>query len=288
MFINKKKGNDIMDELRLMYECFRKAFEEFDLSYDVFSHKLSWGKNTYLTRYDKDNLVGFAIVRNDNLCCLCVDPLYQNKGIGSSLLKEAEDIIKANGFNKVNLGGGFFLACPLRGKDINNNFFSKRGYIGKQTCYEMKMDLDEFDLSNAPINNDLDDVIFKYNDHEFSDVTSAVAKVSKEWVKFFHDSGSCYIAEKKGKVVGFCNISFDDPTLVSRKGIKVGNVGCVGVIPSARKAGIGLTMVAYATNELKKHNVAIGHIHYTDLEKWYSKLGYKTYINYWFGYKRLR
>ncbi|MBO4623369.1 MAG: GNAT family N-acetyltransferase, partial [Bacilli bacterium] len=89
-----------MEELKLMYECFRKAFNEFDLSYDVFKDKLSWGKNTYLTRYDNDKLIGFAIVRDDNLCCLCVDPIYQNKGYGSSLLKEAEKKVLDNGFNK--------------------------------------------------------------------------------------------------------------------------------------------------------------------------------------------
>ena len=276
-----------MDELKLMYDCFRKAFSEFNLSFEMFKHKLKWGKNTYLTRYDKDTLLGFAIVRDNNLCCLCVDPLYQGKGIGTSLLKEAEKQVKEAGHNRINLGGGFFLACPLRGKEINDNFFSRRGYIGKTTCYEMKMNLNDFDINNVSINLNIDNVIFKYNDHPFNEVTDAVAKVQKEWVKFFHNNGSCFIAEKKGKVVGFCNTSFDDPTLVSSVDAQVGNVGCVGVIPSARKAGIGLAMVAYATEELKKHGCTIGHIHYTDLERWYSKLGYKTYINYWFGYKRI-
>lgn len=276
-----------MEELKLMYECFRKAFNEFDLSYQTFKDKLSWGKNTYLTRYDKDKLIGFAIVRKDNLCCLCVDPAYQNKGYGTTLLKEAEKLVKDSGSNKINLGGGFFLACPLRGKTIEDNYFTHRGYIGKRTCYEMMMKLDSYDVDKQPINHELDNVIFKYNDHPFEDVTKAVAKVQTEWVKFFHDDGHCFIAEKKGKVVGFCNISFDDPTLVTAEGEKVGNVGCVGVIPSARKGGIGLAMVAYATNELKKRKCTISHIHYTDLERWYSKLGYKTYINYWFGYKKL-
>lgn len=275
-----------MEELKLMYDCFRKAFNEFDLSYDAFKDKLSWGKNHYLTRYEKDKLAGFAIVRDNNLCCLCVDPAYQNKGIGTNLLKEAEKLVKDSGAEKICLGGGFFLACPLRGKEINDNFFSKRGYIGKSTCYEMKMNIKDFDINHQPINYELDNVVFKYNDHPFEEVISAVEKVQKNWVKFFHDNGHCFIAEKKGKVVGFCNTSFDDVTLVSASGEKVGNVGCVGVIPSARKAGIGLTMVAYATEQLRKHGCTIGHIHYTDLEKWYAKLGYKTYINYWFGYKR--
>ena len=277
-----------MDELKLMYDCFRKAFSEFNLSHEMFCHKLSWGKNTYLTRYDNGLLIGFAIVRDDNLCCLCVDPTYQNKGYGTSLLKEAEKLIKGNGFNKIHLGGGFFLACPLRGKEINDNFFSKRGYIGKSTCYEMMMKLKDFDINHQPINYELKDVIFKYNDHPFNEVIDAVNKVQKSWAKFFHNDKHCFIAEKKGKVVGFCNTSFDDPTLLSAEGEQVGNVGCVGVIPSARKAGIGLTMVAYATQELINHGCTISHIHYTDLEKWYSKLGYKTYINYWFGYKNIK
>lgn len=275
-----------MEELKLMYECFRKAFPEFDLKYDIFKRKLSWGKNQYLTRYLDNKLVGFAIVRDNNLCCLCIDPNFQNQGFGTSLLKEAEKIIKATGAKKINLGGGFFLACPLRGQEASNNFFTRRGYIGKTICYEMKLKLSDYDLDMQPINREFTNVVFKYNDHPFEEVINAVNKVQPNWVKFFHDGDNCFIAEKKGKVVGFCNTSYDDPTLVSASGEQVGNVGCVGVIPSARKGGIGLAMVAYATNELKKRGCTISHIHYTNLEKWYSKLGYKTYINYWFGYKR--
>ena len=275
-------------KLKEMYDCFRKAFTEYDLSFDAFKEKLSWGNNQYLTKYDGDKLIAFAIVRKNNLSCLCVDPDYQHQGIGSNLLKEAEEQIKANGFDKVNLGGGLFLACPLRGQEINNNFFSKHGYIGKRTCYEMKLDIRNFDVNHQPINYELNDVVFKYNDHPFEEVLAAVSKVSKPWVEFFHEGKECFIAERKGKIIGFCNTSFDDATLVSAEGIKVGDVGCVGVIPSARKGGIGLTMVAYATDELRKHGCSISHIHYTDLEHWYSKLGYRTYINYWFGYKNLK
>ena len=138
-----------MEELKMMYECFRKAFIEYDLRYECFCHKLSWGKNTYLTRFVDNKLVAFSVVRKDSISILCVDPDFQNQGYGSSLLKESEELIEKEGFNKVNLGGGFFLACPLRGKGIKDNFFSKRGYRGTSTCYEMKMDLKDFDINNV-------------------------------------------------------------------------------------------------------------------------------------------
>lgn len=67
----------------------------------------------------------------------------------------------------------------------------------------------------------------------------------------------------------------------------MGSVGCVGTIPKKRKLGIGLAMVAKATEELKNHGCDVSWIHFTYLDWWYGRLGYETYLRFWFGYKSL-
>jgi len=111
--------------------------------------------------------------------------------------------------------------------------------------------------------------------------------VDEEWVQYFKGNGSFYVAKEEDEIIGFTALSFDDMTLQSTGFNKVGNIGCVGVIPSKRKYGLGLTMVARSIAELQKHGVDIGYIHFTHLESWYAKLGYRTFCRFWFGSKEL-
>ncbi len=56
--------------------------------------------------------------------------------------------------------------------------------------------------------------------------------------------------------------------------------GCVGTLPQYRKQGIGLEMVRRATLLLKAEGFDLSWIHYTHLERWYGKLGYKTVLRW--------
>ena len=67
---------------------------------------------------------------------------------------------------------------------------------------------------------------------------------------------------------------------IDGKRIKIGGPGCVGTLPEYRNKGVGLSMVKYATQILKNEGFDYSYIHYTHISEWYSKLGYKTVLQW--------
>lgn len=126
-------------------------------------------------------------------------------------------------------------------------------------------------------------VTFRYaKPEDFPELQSAVKAVDPDWVQFFTSKTKAFLAVQEGKIVGFTILDNPDRCILSREHNHFGAVGCVGVVPSARDRGIGLAMVARATEEIQKMGCTHCAIHYTYLEQWYQKLGYRTYQKYCF------
>ena len=168
-----------------------------------------------------------------------------------------------------------------------NTYFEQFGYQAEESCIEMKLDLGEFQFETFQHKLHPETLSFCYYEGDKTDLLEAVRIVEEDWVQYFLPELPIYVAKKQEKVVGFTILGFDEDTLLSDESKKVGSVGCVGVIPEERNQGIGLALVAYATNELKQKKCDIAWIHYTYLESWYSTLGYNSYLRYWFGKKEL-
>ena len=84
-----------------------------------------------------------------------------------------------------------------------------------------------------------------------------------------------------------CNAEIWTNCLLSNGKNKVGAPGCVGTVPRFRRKGIGLKMVAMACEELKKQGCDTCFIHYTGVGHWYAKLGFQTFLTWYFCKKRL-
>ncbi len=111
---------------------------------------------------------------------------------------------------------------------------------------------------------------------EFAKLQAAVEVVDKDWVKFFTEDRRGFCALDGDKIASFCLL--DD--WGELQGLRIGGPGCVGTVPEYRKQGIGLEMVRLATELIQKEGFDISWIHYTHLEKWYSKLGYHTILKW--------
>ena len=114
-----------------------------------------------------------------------------------------------------------------------------------------------------------------------------MAKVDTDWVQYFDFGSPVFIAEADGKIAGFCINDTNAESIISSGKNNVGMVGCVGVVPEMRNGGIGLTMVEKAVQDLKEKGCDDIFIHYTYLDRWYGKLGFKTFLWYLFGEKEL-
>lgn len=278
-------------EDRRCFEIFKKCFPQFTCNFDAFKKLTRVREPHYAYRYVDDKIVGFCYYHKNKISLLCVDPEYQNKGYGSSLLLEAEKAIKDAGNKEIVLGRSkILLATICTEKEYYDRagvrFFKRRGYTSQGYYEDMFLDLKDFDINNTKYNEDIDSIEFKYYDGSMEDLHKAVARVEKGWVDCFGIPEYVFVAMKGDKICSFCNISPNDVTRLSADNTVVGNIGCVGTVPEMRKKGIGLTLVAKATQILKDKGTNVVHIHYTGVAPWYRKLGYETYAYWWFAHKK--
>ena len=277
-----------------IYHIFKECFLDIPITEDIFFSLLEYEKCEIIVKKEQDEIIGYSAVRENCIVLLCVAPKFQRMGFGKQLVKESEILIKKNGYDLVILGGTnsqLFLGAISEEAEWNqkhNYFFEKCGYTADNGCVEMVMSLNNYCIDNVNVLLNPPNITFEYwNKEDKTELLSAVKEVEEDWVQYFEYASHFYVAMEQGKCVGFTILSFDDLTLCSDGHNKVGKVGCVGVIPSKRKGGIGIAMVAHATNELKKHGCDESYIHYTHLDKWYGKLGYQSILWFWFGKKRI-
>lgn len=141
---------------------------------------------------------------------------------------------------------------------------------------EMSLDLPNYQEKTAPIPG----AQFSFFKGSISDVKDAVAKVDDDWVQYFNNAQDVFCGCVGGRIVSFCIVDTYADCILSRDGIRIGSIGCVGTVPEMRGQGIGLRMVDIATLYLKSSGCDKSYIHYTHIESWYQKLGYKTFARF--------
>ena len=111
---------------------------------------------------------------------------------------------------------------------------------------------------------------------DIDELKKVVNEVDEDWVQYFSKRSRVFCAFDRDEVVAFCVLC----DLGTHDDLKVGGPGCVGTIPKYQKMGIGLEMVRRATDILKNEKYDISWIHFTHIENWYKKLGYKTVLKW--------
>lgn len=276
-----------------IYNLFSKSFPQFFIGEDVFFRLLDIDNCNVIPYYDREVLAGCSVVHENCIRLLCVSPDCRRTGIGTSLLHDSEKLIEEKGFKKAVLGGrdsGLFIGetVPAEQPEDSKTFFARRGYAFDEDCIEMKMPLAEFDYDGLNIPPCPDGTVFGYVEKDgCKDLLRAVGDVDTDWVQYFTPGSPVFAARVNGKIVGFCMIDENADTIISDGSNNVCSIGCVGVVPEMRKNGIGLSMVAEAARIAKRDGCTDAFIHYTYLDKWYGRLGFKTFLRYRFSEKEL-
>ncbi len=104
----------------------------------------------------------------------------------------------------------------------------------------------------------------------------AVRQVEPDWVQYFGETDRVFCGFDGTRPVSFCQLS----DFGQYRDLRIGGPGCVGTLPEYRGRGIGLSMVGRATSLLKEEGFDLSWIHYTHLEHWYAKLGYRTVLHW--------
>lgn len=303
---NKKLYNENIQNLKIfpkgllkmnteIYKLFLKCFPQFPMTEDIFCKLLNADKCQIVTHSECDKLAGFTAVDGNCIRLICVTPEFRGNGIGHILMQKSEELIAQNGFKTAVLGGQdseLFIGAVTpeeQWKNMQNEFFENEGYRAKNGCLEMRMNMSDFDFEGLDIPPCPDNVTFGYISEDRKDeLLTAVGKVSEDWVQYFTFDSPIFAAEIDGKIASFCIVDTDAETIISTCINNVGVVGCVGTVPEHRCKGIGLAMAANAVQDAKQKGCDEIFIHYTYLDWWYGKLGFKTFLHYWFGEKELK
>lgn len=320
-------------DLCRLSDIFNICFPEFAMSEKRFSELLSVSSAEIICKFVETEVSavsecsekgvgetalacsGFAIADGNAIRLICVHPDFRGRGIGSSLLKEAEEAVKAKGHDKAILGGtssGFMIGADERVW----SFFEKRGYSQTASATEMLMHLKDFELSKYSFRGSEEAKFGWYRDFvergeisELFDGSSqeavaeqerkvlevsamrilheAVRSVDETWVPLYTGLDNVYVGIVDGRIASFCTVELDAQNYLTDKHGRVGMPGCVGTVPEFRKRGIALEMVAYATQFLKEQRMDVSFIYFTRVAPFYEKIGYETFLEEVFAEKRL-
>lgn len=221
-------------------------------------------------------MLGFAIQKGEKIHVIGACPKEGYEKSAEQLLQNCDRFIVREGFEKVDL-----LEKGFTQMEEYQSFFEEQGYTF-EPYVEMDMWLKDYTMPQMPMP---DGVTFDYYKGSLADLREAVAKVEENWVQYFNEGDCFYCGFQDGKIVSLCILGFDDDWVISDRSMRVGSVGCVGTVPEYREKGIGLAMVAHATQILKEAGCDKSFIHYTALDKWYGRLGYETCMAFALGEK---
>lgn len=270
------------------YDIFRKCFPQLVFDRECFE-ELSEIKECRLIEYEDK---GFAAVKENDIRLLCVSPEYRGQGIGSRLLRQAEEHISANGFDEAVIGGAssrLFIGVVVSRDEFDMNscrFFEQNGYTSCGGAAEMKLELDAFSAEKVDIPVSPNVSFGEYNG-SLSELHSAVAAVDPDWVRYF-DGSNVFCGYLDGEIASFCITEEWERCLLTDGKRKVGSIGCVGTVPKFRRRGIGLKMVSLAADKLKEMGCGCCFIHYTHVFDWYARIGAEAFLWELFFRKKLR
>ncbi len=254
--------------MRECYELFRRVMPDYPTDMDTFCGCLKSAHFFYSGT--RGSLKGFCAVNKGSITLLCVDSVHQNQGIGTCLLHQAEEYIRKNGMDTVTLGNGDnFLLQGV--PEISGGFFEKHGYVSDWTSYNMVLEKNDFTpekIHPAPLGT-----VFRLaKESDLPKLLDAVKAAEPEWLPLFeHEHGDVLIAEYNGELVGFEMLG-KGSTFCGNE--QAGYIGCVGVIPKARRQGIGLSMVAEGAARLFSNGCYRIELLYVELIDWYGRLGF--------------
>ena len=275
-----------------IHELYNKSFELLKIPKEKFVNRLINinNKHFFLLAEKNNKIQGFLIAINNSIALIITDEKYRNRGIGSSLLTEAEKLIKKN-YSELDLGSAELCLCgvPMDTKSDYHSWFINRGYEHDWNPIDMLMDLDAFEYSEKNHPCTLVGTIFKKleSEEEKKSCYKGADSVIKGWGEFYKgENTDAIIAVKDNIVLG--GILVSSSLLFSESFKNTGSINALWTLEKYRKHGIGMNLYQRSLNEVKKRGLKYCHLYYTyrPLDQYYGKTGAKICLEYWRGTKK--
>lgn len=231
---------------------------------------------------------------------LLVDSAHREKGLGSELLRLAEDALRGVGARRVTLGNDLhrrlFPGIPGELADTRR-WFERRGYVHREDVYDLikAYGLDER-VAMPEYGGGAAARVAKPADREA--LTAFMARCFPgTWDLQHRDywerggTGREYVLlERDGAIVGFCRMNDAASPLLAQNvywaplfGEELGGIGPLGIDEACRGHRYGISIVQAAIHYLTERGVRHIVIDTTPYVDFYGKLGYevwKTYAKY--------
>ena len=300
----------MMEEVYKLYrEVFPYIFREEETLREIIGHD----SNIRIEkRNDCQELIAVSLIRKNAILLLVVREDYRRQGIGSSLLRESEEIIRQRGYDKVVLGVGDDYLMPgvptskryFPAEHENlyhflnteaSDFFERRGYKHSwhdSNCFDMRMALADFPLESPHVGDTIKGCSYRWaNANDLEGIIICVQEAEEDFVAYYRNP-DLYVPDGQERVlVAIVNQEIAGTLIVGleTEGKGQGCVGCTTVKPAFRGRHIGVNMVMIGTRSLKDAGLDTATLSYTysGLDHMYGYSGYQICTYYMMGEKLL-
>jgi beta-N-acetylhexosaminidase len=234
--------------------------------------------------------VGFAAVdRAGSIPLILVQPRTQRRGVGTRLLAEAADVLRASEVTRVQAAsGGSSYIWPGVPRDIPGAvaFFAARGWQHSHDVVDMIADLGSYqpqDLTRqCPAQPQIS--ITRASPADTGAVLAFENSTFPSWVRWFQATEEHILTARDANADIAGTLLFDGPgadTIFAwMLGPDVGTIGCVGVTPRLHGRGIGTALVVHASQLLSQAGTRACHVGWTTRESFYRRCGYQPWRRY--------
>jgi len=220
---------------------------------------------------------------------LAVAPEYQRQHLGTQLLGELEERLRARGARHVRV----FADSPdyLRpGVDFRLTplvcFLQKRGYASSHHAVNMDVDLARANLETTAEERALRELGIEIRRLEAGDAAAFETYMLEHWSwgwmreacrTLKHDPIETHLALKDGAIVGFASANASGP----------GQFGPMGVHPDLRRHGVGGIVLKRCLADLREQEYTIGEIQWTGPLGFYARQVGATLSRCFFQFERV-
>ncbi|MBI2356744.1 GNAT family N-acetyltransferase [Candidatus Dojkabacteria bacterium] len=288
-----------------LYEIYRNSEEyklwpinkEPFLNIVTGKHKNDINNETKVFKeYVGDDLAGYISIKvresKGVICFLFVGKNHRNNGIGSKLLKQAQEHFRGKGVKEVLFGAGagsyIFPGLP---KNLNvEGFFKELGFeVTDKGLIDMYQDITNWNLP-AGILEMMEEKGVKIA-MSTREVAEKIVEFTKEnfpnWYEYYRSDmeeerfSEVFYASIEDEIVGISELWMGECNWKLLFEGSVGGGAALGVSEKHRGKGIGLAMKAWGTQKIKEQGIKYVWIGWTYAVDFYRKLGFEVWREYW-------
>ena len=282
---------------------FRRNFP-FAVREEKTARRVLASADRVIERRENGRLIGAAAIQNGAVLLLCVGEAHRRRGVGASLLREAEEGVWAAGFDEIVVGAGDDYLTPgvptskryypavnealYPGLDDSaSRFFEARGYRHSWdcNCFDRRLSLSECPAPAWRDGDAVNGVAYRWATPTDRDAVCACTDDAwSDFTPYYRDealygaspSRRVMLAEADGLAVGALIVSFET------EGKGLGSVGCTAVREAYRGRRIAVNLVSIATGQLKAAGLKDAFLGYTysGLDYMYGLAGYRICAYY--------